>query len=70
LCLSETEMQDDNRKEPSQVTAVLGVQWGDEGKGKLIDILASSFDIVARCQGGETVGLTLAHSIHLVYYYF
>lgn len=54
-------------KEESQVTAVLGVQWGDEGKGKLIDILANRFDIVARCQGGERVAvLTLEHLIHFL----
>ena len=34
----------------SQVSGVLGCQWGDEGKGKLVDILAQHFDIVARCQ--------------------
>lgn len=34
----------------SQVAGVLGSQWGDEGKGKLVDILAKNFDIVARCQ--------------------
>lgn len=34
----------------SQVSGVLGSQWGDEGKGKLVDILAKHFDIVARCQ--------------------
>jgi hypothetical protein len=34
----------------SQVTGVLGSQWGDEGKGKLVDILAQRFDVVARCQ--------------------
>jgi adenylosuccinate synthase len=33
-----------------QVCAVLGTQWGDEGKGKLVDILAQRFDVVARCQ--------------------
>lgn len=31
-------------------SAVLGSQWGDEGKGKLVDILAQEYDIVARCQ--------------------
>ncbi|GKC37360.1 adenylosuccinate synthetase 2, chloroplastic [Tanacetum coccineum] len=36
----------------SQVSGVLGCQWGDEGKGKLVDILAKHFDIVARCQVG------------------
>ena len=29
---------------------VLGAQWGDEGKGKLVDVLAQRFDVVARCQ--------------------
>ncbi|KAK7861188.1 adenylosuccinate synthetase [Quercus suber] len=37
-------------KSLSQVSGVLGCQWGDEGKGKLVDILAHHFDIVARCQ--------------------
>ncbi|NOR14717.1 MAG: hypothetical protein GQ544_03330, partial [Candidatus Aminicenantes bacterium] len=32
--------------------AVLGTQWGDEGKGKLTDLLTPAFDIVARFQGG------------------
>ena len=36
--------------ELSQVSGVLGCQWGDEGKGKLVDILAQHFEIVARCQ--------------------
>ena len=34
----------------SQVSGVLGSQWGDEGKGKLVDVLAPRFDIVTRCQ--------------------
>lgn len=42
-----------------QVCAVLGAQWGDEGKGKLVDILAEKFDIVARCQGGSNAGHTI-----------
>ena len=33
-----------------QVCVVLGTQWGDEGKGKLVDILAQQYDIVARAQ--------------------
>jgi hypothetical protein len=33
-----------------QVAVVLGTQWGDEGKGKLVDILAQQYDIVARAQ--------------------
>ncbi|KAJ7950588.1 Adenylosuccinate synthetase, chloroplastic [Quillaja saponaria] len=56
----------------SQVSGVLGCQWGDEGKGKLVDILAQHFDIVARCQGGANAGHTIYNSegkkfaLHLV----
>ncbi|KAH0721750.1 hypothetical protein KY290_006167 [Solanum tuberosum] len=56
----------------SQVSGVLGCQWGDEGKGKLVDILAKQFDIVARCQGGANAGHTIYNSegkkfaLHLV----
>ncbi|MFZ0962096.1 MAG: adenylosuccinate synthase, partial [Terriglobia bacterium] len=38
---------------------VLGVQWGDEGKGKVVDALAAHFDIVARYQGGANAGHTV-----------
>ena len=38
---------------------VLGTQWGDEGKGKIIDLLAPSFDAVARYQGGHNAGHTV-----------
>ncbi|CAF2399311.1 unnamed protein product [Rotaria sp. Silwood2] len=41
---------------PSMVSIVLGAQWGDEGKGKLVDLLASEADIVCRCQGGNNAG--------------
>lgn len=34
----------------NKVTVVLGAQWGDEGKGKLVDLLAVNSDIVCRCQ--------------------
>ncbi|XP_043689123.1 adenylosuccinate synthetase 2, chloroplastic-like [Telopea speciosissima] len=46
----------------SPVSGVLGSQWGDEGKGKLVDILAGHFDIVARCQGGANAGHTIYNS--------
>lgn len=39
--------------------AVLGMQWGDEGKGKVVDYLAEKADIVARCQGGNNAGHTV-----------
>jgi adenylosuccinate synthase len=38
---------------------VLGAQWGDEGKGKVVDLLAGHFDIVARYQGGHNAGHTV-----------
>lgn len=41
------------------VTLVLGAQWGDEGKGKLVDILASSAQLVARAAGGNNAGHTI-----------
>lgn len=34
----------------NKVTVVLGAQWGDEGKGKVVDLLATESDIVCRCQ--------------------
>ncbi len=41
------------------VTALVGAQWGDEGKGKIIDILAEKSDIVVRAQGGNNAGHTV-----------
>jgi len=38
---------------------VLGAQWGDEGKGKVVDLFAERFDIVARYQGGHNAGHTV-----------
>lgn len=46
LCSAEAASQ----KLQEQVVVVLGTQWGDEGKGKLVDILANQYDIVARAQ--------------------
>jgi len=45
----------------SKVIAVIGAQWGDEGKGKIVDLLAERFDIVARYQGGHNAG----HSVQV-----
>jgi adenylosuccinate synthase len=42
------------------VTVVIGSQWGDEGKGKVVDLLAPEVDIVARYQGGANAGHTIA----------
>ena len=38
---------------------VVGAQWGDEGKGKVVDYLAASFDYIARCAGGHNAGHTV-----------
>ncbi|XP_019715901.1 adenylosuccinate synthetase isozyme 2-like isoform X2 [Hippocampus comes] len=43
----------------NQVTVVLGAQWGDEGKGKVVDLLAQDADMVCRCQGGNNAGHTV-----------
>ena len=43
----------------AQTVAVVGAQWGDEGKGKIVDVLAEKADIVARYQGGANAGHTL-----------
>lgn len=43
----------------AKVCAVLGAQWGDEGKGKLIDVLSEKYDIVARFNGGANAGHTI-----------
>lgn len=40
-------------------SVVLGAQWGDEGKGKLVDILCDDVDVCARCQGGNNAGHTI-----------
>jgi len=40
-------------------TVVIGAQWGDEGKGKVVDLLAERSDVVARYQGGNNAGHTI-----------
>ena len=41
------------------VDVLLGLQWGDEGKGKVVDFLAPKYDFIARFQGGPNAGHTL-----------
>ncbi|MCH9659594.1 MAG: adenylosuccinate synthetase, partial [Bacteroidetes bacterium] len=41
------------------VDLLLGLQWGDEGKGKIVDVLTQNYDIVARFQEGPNAGHTL-----------
>lgn len=53
------------------VRIIVGGQWGDEGKGKIVDILSSDADIVARYQGGANAGHTICHGdkkyvLHLI----
>ncbi|XP_029039384.1 adenylosuccinate synthetase [Osmia lignaria lignaria] len=43
----------------TKITVVLGAQWGDEGKGKVVDMLATDADVVCRCQGGSNAGHTV-----------
>ena len=38
---------------------VIGLQWGDEGKGKIVDVLSENFDVVVRFQGGSNAGHTV-----------
>ncbi len=43
----------------NKVNLLLGLQWGDEGKGKIVDVITSEYDIVARFQGGPNAGHTI-----------
>ncbi len=50
---------------------IVGIQWGDEGKGKIVDLLAQQYDVVARYQGGHNAGHTIVvdgktHALHLI----
>jgi len=42
-----------------KVDVLLGLQWGDEGKGKIVDVLAPKYDMIARFQGGPNAGHTI-----------
>ena len=42
-------------------TVLVGAQWGDEGKGKITDLIASEYDYVVRYQGGNNAGHTVIH---------
>tara|TARA_R110002051_G_scaffold144021_3_gene216970 strand:+ start:383 stop:1654 length:1272 start_codon:yes stop_codon:yes gene_type:complete len=53
------------------VDLLLGLQWGDEGKGKIVDVLTKNYDIIARFQGGPNAGHTLEfdgikHVLHTI----
>ncbi|MDP4290766.1 MAG: adenylosuccinate synthase [Bacteroidota bacterium] len=54
-----------------KVDVLLGLQWGDEGKGKIVDVLSANYDIIARFQGGPNAGHTLEmdgfkHVLHTI----
>jgi adenylosuccinate synthase len=51
-------------KPASKAIVVVGAQWGDEGKGKVVDYLASSFDYIARYAGGHNAGHTVIFDNH------
>src|ERR1700747_1526152 len=48
----------------AKAICVVGAQWGDEGKGKVVDYLASSFDYTARYAGGHNAGHTVIFNSH------
>ncbi len=55
----------------SKVDVLLGLQWGDEGKGKVVDVLTPQYDVIARFQGGPNAGHTLEfngikHVLHII----
>ena len=43
------------------LTAIVGTNWGDEGKGRMVDLLSARYDIVARYQGGNNAGHTVVN---------
>ena len=47
-----------------KVDVLLGLQWGDEGKGKVVDVLTPRYDIITRFQGGPNAGHTLEFNNH------
>ncbi|MFT5423037.1 MAG: adenylosuccinate synthase [Phycisphaerales bacterium] len=64
-------IQTGGTENPATATAVVGLQWGDEGKGKLVDLLAGSFSAVVRYNGGANAGHSVVvkgtrYSLHLI----
>ncbi len=55
----------------TKIDVLVGLQWGDEGKGKIVDVLTPAYDVVARFQGGPNAGHTLEfggtkHVLHII----
>ena len=44
-------------------TAIVGINWGDEGKGRMVDLLTENFDVVVRFQGGGNAGHTVKNEL-------
>lgn len=62
-------MSPDNHRNPN--TAVVGLQWGDEGKGKIVDLLTARHDVIVRYNGGANAGHTVVvgperYALHLI----
>jgi len=58
-------------KDKKTADLIVGIQWGDEGKGKIVDLLAQNYDLVVRYQGGHNAGHTIVvngkkHALHLI----
>ncbi|MGY8756605.1 MAG: adenylosuccinate synthetase, partial [Phycisphaerales bacterium] len=54
-----------------QNTAIVGLQWGDEGKGKIVDLLTAKHDVIVRYNGGANAGHTVVvgdekYALHLI----
>ena len=45
------------------VTVVVGTKWGDEGKGRMVDLLTKNYDVVVRYQGGGNAGHTVINEL-------
>lgn len=60
-----------NSKKTGKVDVLIGLQWGDEGKGKFVDAITPSYDVICRFQGGPNAGHTLEfngmkHVLHII----
>lgn len=49
------------------LTAIVGINWGDEGKGRMVDLLSENYGIVARYQGGNNAGHTVQNHLGKVH---
>ena len=49
-------------KRDIETCAIVGVNWGDEGKGRMVDLVAEDYDVVVRYQGGNNAGHTIKNA--------